>query len=472
MAIKVKTRLVYSLRLAQKFRAPYTGLIGAKWRCKYEGRIVARAILPYQMNAPIKAKSRMPYDLTTKVVKKHRAPYSLATTTRAVTSFDLVYALASTAANTRTVVTLPKAILNGVSYELTNANIAQDEGTPAWTGSITLAEIGDAQKFPYGTAFSLVIGAETYAVVSLGANKRRGGPANASATISVASAVALLQFQSKVTQSYNVATSAQSIVNSLLGVTTTWNISDWNIPAERLQLAEADRLQTANRIVNAVGAVIECAPNGTPVVRYKYGFATTTYQSQTPDATFSNLDHVVTLDDQYIERESYTRITVTDIQDSSLGFLQAEVDSREPKNGGLNANGTSFAPGDIAWTLLFYGADVTPVPPPLLSAGTLIEGSEVLVQMEEFVTFENVNNAQLSRPFYSDLVVVWLGNTLGSLTTEVGSTLITAPSTGLAVAKVQYKARAKVWGIQSPTSLSGETKFPIVMFHFANYTPS
>lgn len=472
MAIKVKTRLVYSLRLASKLRAPYTGSIGAKFRLRYEGRIVAHCALPYSLNAPIKAKVRMPYDLNTRVIAKCRAPYALATTTRAVTAVDLVYALGVDAANTRTVAALPTATIGGVSYKLTNANVAQDEGTTAWTGSITLPEIGDAQKFPYGTAFTLTIGVEAYSMVSLGPAKRRGGPANASATVACASPVALLQFQDRITQSYLTATSAQSIVNSLLKTTVVWNISDWNIPAERLQLADADRVETARRIVEAVGAVIECRPDGTPVVRYKYPFATTTYAVQTPDATYSNLDHVVTLDDAYIERLSYNKFTISDTQDSSLGFLQAEIDSRDPKKGGLNVNGTSFAPGDVAWTLLYYGADVTPVPPPLLSAGTLIEGQEILVDQEEFVTFENVNNANLARPYYSGLSVVWLGNNLGTLVPEVGSTLITAPSTGLAVAKVTYKARAKIWGIQSPTSLSGETKFPILMFHFANYTPS
>lgn len=472
MAIKVKTRLVYSLLLAQKFRLPSGGFVGAKWRMPYEGRIIAKTQLPYDMPVPVKIKTRLPYALTTKAVKKHRAVYDLAVTTRAATSFDLVYGLAATAANTHSLAALPIAKIGAVAYKLTNANIAQDEATPAWTGAITLAEIGDAQKFPYGTAFTLTIGTEDYSVVSLGVAKRLGGPAARNATVNFASSVALLQFQDTVTQNYDTAVSAQSVINSLLKTTVTWNISDWNIPASRLQLSNADRLQTAVRIAAAAGAVIECAPNGVPVVRYKYAFATTAYPAQAPDATFTNLDHVVTLDDQYVERASFTKVTVSDIQDSSLGYLQAEIDSRDAKAGGLNAGGTSFAPGDVAWTLLYYGVDVTPLPPPLLTAGTLIEGSEILTDHEEFITFENVNNATLTKPYDSGLTVVWLGNNLGTLTPEVGSTLITAPTTGLAVAKVTYKSKAKVWGIKSPTSLSGEVKFPIIIFHFGNYTPS
>lgn len=470
MPIKVKTRLPYSIKVGQKFRLTYSGSVGGKWRLRYEGRIVAKTRLAYDMPLPVKAKSRLLYALTTRAAQKHRLAYDLAVTTRATTSFDLVYGLAAVAANTHSLAALPIAKIGTLPYKLTSANIAQDEATPAWTGTITLAQIGDAQKFGYGVAFTLTVGTEDYAVVSLGVAKRLGGPASRNATVNFASSVALLQFQDTVTQNYDAAVSAQSVINSLLKTTVTWSISDWNIPAGRLQLSNADRLQTALRIAAAVGAVIECAPNGVPVVRYKYAFATPTYPVQTPDFTFSNLDHVVTLDDQYVERVSFTKVTVSDIQDSSLGYLQAEVDSREAKAGGLNAGG-SFAPGDIAWTLLYYGADVVPVTPPLLTAGTLIEGSEILTDQEEFLTFENVNSATLSKPYHSGLVVVWLGNSLGALTSTAGSTLITAASTGLAVAKVTYKAKAKVWGIQSPTSLSGEVKFPIVLFHFGNYTP-
>lgn len=469
MAIKVKTRLPFSMRLAAKFRLPSGGFIGAKWRIPLDASIIAKIQIPYSLPLPVKAKTQIPYALTTQAVKKHRAAYALAVTTRATTSLDLVYGIAATAANAHTLAALPIAKINGIPYRLTNANVAQDEATPAWTGTLTLAEIGDAQKFPYGTPFTLTIGAEDYTVVSLGITKKLGGPGSRSTTVNFASAISLLQFQDTVTQTYAAPVSAQSVVNSLLKTTVTWNVSDWNIPANRLQLLNADRLQTAVRIVSSIGAVIECAPNGTPVVRQKYKYATPTYPAQTPDSTFSNLDNVVTLDDQYEERASYTKVTVTDIQDGSLGYFQAEVDSRDAKLGGLNVNG-SFAPGDVVWVLLYYGANVVPTPPPLLTAGTLVEGAEILVNQEEFITFENVNNATLARPYTSGLSVIWLGNNLGTLTPEVGSTLIIAPTTGLAVAKVTYKTRAKVWGVRAPTSLAGQTKFPIIMFHFGTYT--
>lgn len=461
-----KFRAPYRMLLTAFFQVPYSLLVQQKFSLPYTERITRSVSLPFAMTAPFAAKCRLSYDLCTRVTKKVLLVYALAVTEPVRAARRLPYSIQPAYAATVQVAQPPIINVGTSTLACVSASIAQDEGTPSWSGTLKFATRQAVDLLPFSAPFTVVIGTESYAVVSLGATITRDEPGKFSATIQFASALALRQYSLPVSLYYSAAVSARSVVETILGAAVQWNIDDWTVPAGRLQIANADRLQTALKIIQAVGAVMECKPDGTPVVRYQYTVRTPDYQLQTPAEIFSNLDSVVSLSDAYKERNSYTKVTVTDVNDSSLGYLQSEVDSRDAANGGLNLAGTNFAPGDTAWVLVYHGLDVALTPPPILSAGTVLEGATVLVPVEEFLTFENTNTAAISKPYHSGLVVVWLGNNLGAISVDASSLVASVVTGGIGVAKVTYKSQAKAWGVVSPASLSGETKFPILMFNF------
>ncbi len=63
---------------------------------------------------------------------------------------------------------------------------------------------------------------------------------------------------------------ARSIVEELLGVTVTWEVLDWAIPANRFGVSAQSPLDAAKQVVGAIGAVMGSNPDGSFFVRSQY----------------------------------------------------------------------------------------------------------------------------------------------------------------------------------------------------------
>jgi len=138
------------------------------------------------------------------------------------------------------------------------------------------------------------------------------------------------------------------------------------------------------------------------------------------------------------------------------GILKAEFDSRDPQDGGLNPNGTSFRPGDQP-VFLVYKTDSVNLDAIKTSEGSTALISRPSIQQEEWITFANVAEASLSYPAEGAVTIL---KSVGMPNPSVinGSTLrVSNPVVG--VVKVRYNTRPTAYQLNGA---SGEN--PVVIF--------
>lgn len=146
-------------------------------------------------------------------------------------------------------------------------------------------------------------------------------------------------------------------------------------------------------------------------------------------------------------------------------FMSAEVDSRPT---GLNGNKTSFSPGDSVALLLFKHDLLTLVTTDVTAGSLNPIGTEYYQVTDQIITFtDDSDETTLTYPVYDGFTYKWVGVDRGAVSVSNGNTLRKALP-GIGVLKVSYRSRATAYRLYSPTSVSGETTFPIVVLFVGN----
>lgn len=160
-----------------------------------------------------------------------------------------------------------------------------------------------------------------------------------------------------------------------------------------------------------------------------------------------------------------TTSLVVQFSNGNNGILTAEIDAREA---GLNGGDTSFSPGDIAYFLVFKSPDV------VLDLITSSIGSAAITSMgvgnyivgdtgeEEWLSFADAKEADLSKPYSSGFEYEWFGNNLG--VPVVQGNKVVVPSKGVGMLRVKYNSQYTAFGLSSPSNINGETDFNILVF--------
>ena len=143
--------------------------------------------------------------------------------------------------------------------------------------------------------------------------------------------------------------------------------------------------------------------------------------------------------------------------DADKYHLSAEIDSRED---GYNKGKTSFIPGDSPY-LLIYKSDELSLSFDV-STGGLSSRSSELIAVDDFVTFANSDQEDVSKPPSGG---VTLKRIAGSPGATISNMTISLPEPDVAVWKASYATRAYVYQLVGiPTELEDETSFPVVVF--------
>jgi len=146
--------------------------------------------------------------------------------------------------------------------------------------------------------------------------------------------------------------------------------------------------------------------------------------------------------------------------DNSRAHLSAEVDKRPE---GLNKGKSSFTGGEPVYVLVYKSTSVT-ITGKEVSAGTLHTAERQLVEVEDTLTFADKREASLSKPVSGSLDVTWFGQSLGGLTVGSDGVSVTAARSGVAVARVRYKAWASAYRISTPLQINGEKNYSLLFF--------
>lgn len=153
-----------------------------------------------------------------------------------------------------------------------------------------------------------------------------------------------------------------------------------------------------------------------------------------------------------------TTSLVVEFASSRDGLLTAEIDDRP---GGFNAGKTSFYPGDKAYFLVFKSPSVT-IDVVASSAGIIVPWTPgTYAVTDEWVNFEDTDEASASRYIDSGFTYQWFGNNLGPITIRDGK--MVAASKGIGVAKISYLTNYLSYYLQSPSNINGKTRFNILV---------
>jgi hypothetical protein len=144
---------------------------------------------------------------------------------------------------------------------------------------------------------------------------------------------------------------------------------------------------------------------------------------------------------------------------ASNAHLSAEVDARPT---GLNAGKNTFIPGSTAHVLIYKTANVTLLPAES-SAGSFNYGGTASVQLTDELQFSGTDTATLRAPLASLVSYKWIGRDLGTPTLAADGMTVTVPSAGVGILSVTYHATAIIGSLVSPTSVSGEIDFSVIV---------
>jgi hypothetical protein len=187
----------------------------------------------------------------------------------------------------------PTLIWRGETLELLEATLSADEGSPVWMAeTLRLADRTAWSRIELGDDITLSIQCETWALRVDGKQMSRG-LGDQQLDLSAVSPLAWLDqpYATPITLESDAPESAQAIVQSLLSpVSLDWALPDWLIPAGALTMTETTPLSAARTIVEAIGGVLESAPDGTAIARLRYPVSPIDYAQSAADQTWLDRD--------------------------------------------------------------------------------------------------------------------------------------------------------------------------------------
>ena len=330
----------------------------------------------------------------------------------------------------------PQVEWRGVTQRVIAAELSADEGSPIWIAErIVLADADLWQRIEIGDSILFSIGPEVWTLRVDGKGFDASHP-DRQYSISAVSPLAWLgePYAERIDlENPAQSVSAQAMVSGLLASVgaVDWQIADWQIPRGTLAINGATPLEAARAIAAAVGALVESAPDGTPIVRARHPISVPHYDSATPDhhfgqselfaasataAPYSGMNRVIVSNERLVGDEADDRIEF-DREDDYSGTVRAWP--RPPRAVVLGHTGH-----------------------PETVIDTLGAVDETIEELVEFVDGEG----SVQYPVHSIESVEWQHVDLGDVRfleeTRVQSSLY-----GHSLARITYKTRSIDWDV-------------------------
>ena len=416
-------------------------------------------VFNYALLEPISIQYSFPYEPSNTVSVQYEYLYDILGLNPSTKQFNFTYDLRDV-----TFLSISDTVsitVDGLPADIKRESVSLklSEGSFLWQCQLELASLTDYGKFDIDTPFTVTVSGETYNFLTDSKQLRRSDNRSPIPIVTGLSTTAIYTDPraSRITQSYDTPTMAKTLVENILGVTVTWEIVDWLIPAGRLSVVDATPLDIVKTIAKAAGGVVETNPDGTIVVRHQFPDPVSTWPTAIVDQTYTDQDHRLSVTER---QRSFKLVDKFVVRDSfgDIGVLSAQVDNRED---GLNNGATQFYPGDNIGFLVYKaeGIKLTELIP---SSGTIFQQPDQVLSVEEDLEFFDTNKVSLNLPTVSIDSVNWLGTSLGTLTLDADGITVTSASSGTAIARVTVTRNAKAYHISTPTSVGSLTEFPII----------
>ena len=312
------------------------------------------------------------------------------------------------------------------------------EGEPWWKATVGVSADTDMSQLDHGEPLVLSWYGEVFNLVVASYQTDRQHNSTRKTLKLVSPPAFLAQAPAvRISKTWEAPTSARAVVEEMLGP-VEWRVLDWVIPANRLGGEDAYPLDIAQRVVEAIGGVIECYPNGALYVRYRHEVPVADYATEVPAHVFSEAENLFSVSDQnqYADIADSFRIMDTDAA-SFADRLEFVVSEDSGLAGELHVYPSPWRDNV---RLVHTGPAAV-----RLSGG----GTELLEKTEQIEIVAGKGN--LSYPIHSITSVSWEVVDLGGLSpAEAGSNAVVSTVTGESLVTVTYLAKAKVYATSSP----------------------
>jgi hypothetical protein len=338
--------------------------------------------------------------------------------------------------------------------DLLATTVTGDLDSFAWTVDLTVPDEDAWLACTPGRRLTLAMGGLTLALLLESRSRDlQSGSFGWTATARTLSCRLDAPYAAALTQSWGETTAKDAAegLAAACGLTLSWEVCNWTLPAGRLTAAAETPATVLARIAASCGAVVQPVPAGGVRIIYKYPVGVTEYAAASPAATLSDDVDVTTLSESFVAGAGYNAVTVVDNRATTDAYLSFELDADR------NASRTTFPPGEPAYFRVYHDVAYAV----RATSGRLEQvATDETENLTETVSFDAVDAASLGKLVATVDSVTWFGNDLGVLVPSGGSNVLLSAGAGFGVAVVAYTTRYDVWRL-IPEDLADA--FPVLL---------
>jgi len=314
-----------------------------------------------------------------------------------------------------------------------------DRESYAWTCEVTLPDEESYNVFVPGKRLTLSVGGHPVSILlESRTRKRQSGTVEYTATGRTLTCLLDAPWATPVTRTWGTVTASQAAAElcALAGLSCSWEVCDWVLPAGRLAATAESPASILARLATACGAMVQPTLAGGVRVRYRYPVGVNELAAAAPVATLSLDTSVVVVSEAFEGHPGYSAVTVVDDRAATEAYLVMETDSDR------NGSRSTFPPGEPCYVRVYHEAAYT-----MRATSGWLELVAVgeTESLTATVSFDDKDTADLDKLVAGINSVTWYGNNLGSLAPNGGAQVILPGGSGFGVALVAYTTRYDVW---------------------------
>ena len=419
--------------------------IQAQNEAAYSVVLAARNAAVYGLLHSIAKQNKAPYSSTVDVYTQHSTKYGLQ-------DFDWVQAYNKATwllLDGEVDITVPTAtmVYDSEEIDIIECVITAGEGDLVWVANVRIADVSWYTKMKRGDAFTVTLQGEVYSFVVDSKSMDRSGPSQVSMRIDGFSPSTKYRSPNAalIDVEYDTALTARHIVEDILGETVDWGIINWVIPAFRVAGDQVVPSEIARTIVEAVGGLLESNRDGSLYTRNMFPATIPQYNSATPDQVYTDIQHNLSVSEDYEARDDYDCFIVTDGESQFGDSLEWIPEEEDPTRGVVRAY-TSPLRWDVE--VKYTGGALSS----MSRIGVISREEEDLVEFTE-------GTGSTSYPLHSIVSITWHSTSLGGLSFEVGAKDLTAGVSvnyGYGLATVKYTTKSLNYSVVGSATVKAQ----------------
>lgn len=331
-------------------------------------------------------------------------------------------------------------------------SVSCDESSPFWNCTVELANVEDFVKFKPNDTFTINLLGELYHFYVDNIQLNRNSNYNPSSVITGIGIGADLDFPRKqsITKTWDTDELASNIVNEVLeGRLVSWDLTDWEIPANRLVEENSSRIAVAQRVVQAAGGVLESNPDGTFYVRHLHPISPNDYNLSNFDHEYEEVKNVFEANFSYQNNKYYDWVRIRDIENDEINdTIEFEQDENDSLAGTLKVYPSPYR--ESIKVVHTGPSDIT-----LVKEGTVLREEEETIEIFE-------GEGSVRYPIQSIQSFEWNSVNLGGLAFEPYSKTVTSTHPNLRYSMVKIKYTTKSINYRTTSTGNNDVQYLVI----------